>query len=156
MKDTLQETLAYSWELIESTQPAIYHSGFSTDADNLRLDETARKYAPGVHLVEINLVDNWDPENGRSVDQVRVNAAKNGQKLAGAEVLGAYALQDPELLHLQDGRGLPFCDLAGLRQGADFGQVPNFNWNSANRKAYLNSWNSDNVNRNYAAPSVVV
>lgn len=38
--------------------------------------------------------------------------------------------------------------------GRGFAQVPNLNWNRINSKAYLNSWESGNVNRNYAAPSL--
>ena len=154
VKDTLEETLAYNWKLIELTQPAIYHSGFSTNAANLRLGKTACDYAPGVHLIEINLVDNWEPKNGRSVDQVRHSALDKGQKLAGIEVLAAYALQDPKLLQSQDGENLPYCDLAGLQQGGGFGQAPGFRWGSSGREAYLGSWNSDDVYRGYAAPSV--
>ncbi len=49
-----------------------------------------------------------------------------------------------------------FDDQEYFLSGDGFDQVPNFNWNSNYRKAYLNSWNSDNANRNYAAPSLVV
>ena len=38
--------------------------------------------------------------------------------------------------------------------GDGFAQVPNFNWNRNNRKANFNSWQSDNVNANFAAPSL--
>lgn len=72
--DTLEETIAVNWELIKLTQPAIYHSGFATDADNLRLGPNTKWYKPGIHRVRINLVDNWDPENGRSIDDVRALA----------------------------------------------------------------------------------
>lgn len=154
VKDTIEETLAYNWKLIELTQPAIYHSGFSTSADRLRLDETARKYSKGIHLVEINLVDNWSPDEGRSVDQVRINAIKIGQKLAGVEAIAAYALQDPKLLQAQDGKNLPYCDLAGLQQGGGFGQVLGFYWDSSDRKACLDSWGSGSVDLGSAAPSV--
>lgn len=156
VKDTLKETLAYNWKLVGLTQPAIYHSGFSTNAANLRLDKTACDYAPGVHLITINLVDNWEPQNGRSVDQVRRSALATGQKLAGIEVLAAYALQDPRLLQSQDGKNLPYCNLAGLQQGDGFGQVLDlrFRWNSGYCKACLNSWFSCCVYRDCATPSV--
>lgn len=38
--------------------------------------------------------------------------------------------------------------------GDGFARVPNFNWNHNNQKANFNSWQSDNVNANYAAPSL--
>ena len=38
--------------------------------------------------------------------------------------------------------------------GDDLDQAPYFNWNADNRKVNFNSYNTDNVNRNYAALSV--
>ena len=151
---TLEKTWNFNQKLIELTQPGIWDSGFGKDETQMRLDPNTVVYKPGIHRVRINLVDNWLPESGRSVDQVRFHASEGGKKLAGIEVIGAYGLQDPKLLQSQDGEALPYCDLAGLQQGDGFAQVPGFNWNRSLRKAGFYSWRSDYVDANFAAPSL--
>ena len=151
---TLEKTWDFNRKLIELTQPRTWDSGFGKDETQMRLDPNAVVYEPGIHRVRINLVDNWLPERGRSVDQVRFHASEGGKKLAGIEVIGAYGLQDPKLLRSQDGEALPYCDLAGLQQGVGFAQVPFFLWNRSYREAFFDSWRSDNVDANFAAPSL--
>ena len=149
---TVEETLTLNWELIRLTQPAVYRSGFKIDADNLRLWPNTRWYEPGLHRIRINLVDNWDPENGRNVDDIRTRAAGTGVLLASVEPIGAYALH-AELFRQQDGENLPYCDLAGLRQVRALGRVPCFRWYRFFDGAYLGSWWSG-VYRGFAAPSL--
>ena len=150
--DTVAKRLAVAQELVRLTQPAIYDSEFARDADSLRLNRTARRYATtGLYLVGVNLVDNWDPEKGRNIDQVRTR----GQELAATEAIEAYALQAPELYQSQDGENLPYFDCAGLEQVARFAQVPYSDWNRFNRLVYFDAYRSDNVSRNYSAPSLV-
>lgn len=151
--DTLERTIVLNWELMKLTQPAVYHSGFETDAANLRLGPNTRWYEPGLYRVRINLVDNWDPKQGRSIDQVRTRVASTGALLASIEPIGAYAIH-PELLQQQDGENLPYCDLAGLQQGRGFAQVPGFHWDGIDSEAYLYSWESGFADRSYAAPSL--
>ena len=153
VSDTLEKTLALNWELMKLTQPAVYHSGFETDAANLRLGPNTRWYEPGLHRVRINLVDNWDPKQGRSIDQVRTRVAGTDTLLASIEPIGAYAVHS-ELFQQQDGENLPYCDLAGLQQGRGFAQVPLFRWYGIDSRAYLRSWGSGDAGRRYAAPSL--
>lgn len=151
---TLEKTWNFNQKLIELTQPEIWDSGFGKDETHLRLDPNAVAYKSGIHRIRINLVDNWLPESGRSVDQVRFHASAGGKKLAGIEVIGAYGLQDPKLLQSQDGETLPYCDLAGLQQGDGFARVPSFDWDRGDRRARFRSWRSDGVDADYAAPSL--
>lgn len=150
---TLEKTWNFNQKLIELTQPGIWDSGFGKDETQMRLDPNTVAYKPGIHRVRINLVDNWLPESGRSVDQVRFHASEGGKKLAGIEVIGAYGLQDPKLLQSLDGEALPYCNLAGLQQG-DFAHAPSLTWNRYYRRVYLFPSQSDGVYANYAAPSL--
>jgi hypothetical protein len=151
---TLKETWDFNQGLIKLTQPGIWDSGFGKDEAQMRLDPNAVVYEPGIHRVRINLVDNWLPEGGRSVDRVRLHASAGSKKLAAIEAIGVYGLQNPELLQLQDGETLPFCDLAGLQQGGGFAQVPLFFWSRGYSEACFGSLSSGNVVANSAAPSV--
>ena len=154
--DTLEKTWAFNQELVRLTQPAIYDSGFDRSARAMRLNRLAHQYEPGVHKVNLNLVDNWDPSpGGRNVDTVRNRAAAVGKELAAVEPLGAYALQDPKLYQLQDGENLPYFDCAGLEQGDAFGHVPVSRWYRIYRRVYFYSYPSDGAHRVCAAPSRV-
>lgn len=151
--DTLEGTIVLNWELMKLTQPGFYHSGFEMDAANLRLGPNTRWYEPGLHRVRINLVDNWDPKQGRSIDQVRTRVAGTDTLLASIEPIGAYAVH-PELFQQQDGENLPYCDLAGLQLGRGFARVPGLGWYGISSEASLGSWGSGGVDRDYAAPSL--
>ena len=149
---TLEATWAFNQELVRLTQPAIYDSGFARDARSMRLHRTAHRYEPGIHRVWINLVDNWDPEKGRTVDAVR---ARTVRELAAVEAVGAYGLQDPRLYQSQDGVNLPYFDCAGLEQGDGIRLVLYSIWNEFGRGVGFSSCSADSVDRNFAAPSLV-
>ena len=150
---TLEATWAFNQELVRLTQPAIYDSGFvARDARSMRLHRTAHRYEPGIHRVWINLVDNWDPEKGRTVDAVR---ARTVRELAAVEAVGAYGLQDPRLYQSQDGVNLPYFDCAGLEQGDGFRHVPCSGWDEFDREVCFYSRSAGFVYRGYAAPSRV-
>lgn len=72
-----------------------------------------REYPLGIHLVRINLVAHWEPNEGRFVTDVREQALKSGEVLAQAETLAAYGL-NPALLAHMDGENLPFVDIGGI------------------------------------------
>ncbi len=155
VRPTLEETRDFNQKLIELTQPAIQHSG--KDDSQLQLHESARDYDAGIYRIRINLVDNWSPDKERSVDEVRGNATAAGKLLAGMEAVGAYGLQHPKLLQAQDGKTLPYCDLAGLEQGDGSTRVPDFSfwWCSLGCEARFGSRRSDEVTTGRAAPSLV-
>lgn len=153
--DTLEATWAFNQKLVELTQPAIYDSGFDRTAQSMRLHRLARQYEPGVHRVRINLVDNWDPEKGRSIDQVRERASAASKQLAAVEAVGAYALQKPQLYQSQDGEKLPYFDCAGIEQGDGFRHVPCSLWGGFDRGVFFRASRSGYVGRGCAAPSLV-
>lgn len=157
--ETPELTWAFNQELVRLTQPAVRDSGFARTAAYMRLHPLARRYAPGVHIVRINLVAHWEPLRGRSVDQVRQEMASAGQQLAGIEAIGAYALQDPWLYQLQDGEHLPFFDCAGLQQSQPkeyyrFTRVP-YLLRRPDGSIYCSTYWAGGVLKRFAAPVLV-
>jgi hypothetical protein len=118
-KNSVEATLVYNWWLIKKAQPGHFDYGLGlggSGGGHFGAGDNTGTYQPGIHRLRINLVDNWPPKDQfANRDQFWEWAAKSDKMLAGAEVLGAYSLQDPTLLGLQDGKNLPFCNLAGLR-----------------------------------------
>jgi hypothetical protein len=151
VRSTLEETWRFNRQLIKLTQPAIQDSG---EDSQLRLHETARDYEEGIYRIRLNLIDHWVPGKKRSVDGVREGAVATGKLLAGIEAIGAYGLQDPELFQAQDGKTLPYCDLAGLQQGSF---VPGFSywWCGWGREARFGVHRTDEVTAGRAVPSLV-
>ncbi|MDR0397892.1 MAG: hypothetical protein LBH36_01775 [Candidatus Nomurabacteria bacterium] len=128
----------------------------------MELDETAYQgYGdePGVFIVSrLNLLDNWDPESGSSVVQARANArakraAGEEYYLASIEALALYAVADPNFYRSQDGRNLPYYDLAGIRSGDDLDEAPYSRWNAVYRQVSFISYEADGVGSYYAGPS---
>jgi hypothetical protein len=116
------------WPVILGTWPNAYRwEELKTDPDHLAQAPNTRHYAPGVHLVRLNLVAHWDPEHSHTIEQVRARALQNGELLAHGEVLSAYGLHT-HLLGLLDGKNLPYADMAGYRAnvapGRDWQYVP--------------------------------
>jgi len=137
VKDTLRATLDYNWRLIELTQPGALGVGFEADVNNLRLDPRVRVYSPGIYRVRISLADYWAYKDGQTVNGVCKPASASDKKLNGVEIIGAYGLQDPKLLRMQNGINLPHCKLIGLQQGRDFSKVPFFYWDFIAKRACL-------------------
>lgn len=112
---SVQEDVELHWKAIAANQRVAASNGglyIETGPKNLRLHSTARKYKPGIHRVRINLVANWEPENGRTIVQARERVPV-GCYTAQAETLGAYELHW-ELLQETDGENLPRPDIAGF------------------------------------------
>jgi len=127
VRGPLERTWRYNWKLIGLAQGRDYLQPFEVDKSHLHLDVNAVAYRPGIHRIRINLIDGWSqggPRLYRSVAKVGEDTAVDNRKLAGIEAIGAYALQNPKLLQMQDGKTLPYCYLTGLRQGLESGNVP--------------------------------
>lgn len=153
---SLEKTWHYAYELMKFVQAgAIGNSGFQTDEAHMRLDPTAFAYAkPGVYRVRINLIDHWSPGKKRSVNQVRALAENSGQKLASIEAVFGYALQARQLIRLQDGVNLPYCDAAGVQCGDGFDQAPDFGRGRLYGRVSFSSWDSANGLVSWSAPSL--
>lgn len=82
------------------------------DSEHLRLHELAKSYEPGIHLVNINLVAHWEPEDGRTLASVREQAKSGGEILAQLEVISIYGVLS-SLFMEQDGENLPYSDMPG-------------------------------------------
>ena len=132
---------------------------YGTDFAKLRMefDKTAYQYPdePGVYLVDgLSLVDNWDPQNGPSVDKARFNASeKSNYYLASLEALALYAVADPELYRAQDGEKLPYYDMAGIKAGDFLDYAPYSHWLADSRQVHFLYYRTGFVNCRYARPS---
>ena len=121
---TPRETLRYNLGLLEFEQGFILDErGLLHDSEDMELQfcSSAMRRASGLYRVRTNLVDNWDPEKGRSNNVIGKRAIYECQQLATFEPLAAYALQDPGLFPRQDFMPLPYIDLAGVKVN---GMVP--------------------------------
>lgn len=145
-------------ELIKLTHGIWLSDQFKEDENKFCLHETAADYfyvKPGLYWVRINLMANWDPENGRSVDQVWEKSI--GTKLnAGSLGDAALALQDPELRRMQNGRDFPFFDHADQQvSGVGFSRAPYSGWYDCPCEVYFYSHVSGCVFEGYSAPALV-
>jgi hypothetical protein len=147
------------WKVIAGTQPRAWRwDGLKTDPEHLRLAPNTYQYNPGmrgIYRVRINLVANWQPQDGRSVLQVREWATRFGEYLAHAEVLAAYGFHN-ELLQRQDGTNLPYSDMAGFEASVPgdgpWASCPYLSWSGD--EARLSAYWVDSVHQLWSAPVV--
>lgn len=162
---TLEETWRFNRALILASCPEL-HKDYRGDDKIVRLDFSGANYEPGIHRVRINLVDGWVPGNdlGPSAEEARHKARCAEKKLAGAEVLGAYALHPKLPALMSGGYDLPGCNLAGLQfrnSDGTFNMVSTLTCASGSRRPAL-GWrrarlDTSTVNRDVIsiAPSLV-
>lgn len=153
----LKKVIEYQVRLVKLTQP-VRCTACNTWVESAYLDETADKAMfakPGIYRRRINLVSYWDLKNDSSVYKAREQASANGILLAGLAAVGAYAAQDPGLYQAQDGKNLPFFDIADLRSGTDGLNVAFSFWERYDRKVYFYSFRSGIDPRRFAQPSFV-
>jgi hypothetical protein len=134
--DTLQKTLEYNWGLIKLTHPVLGLEMGTSDR-HLRYRSDAQVFKPGIHRIRISLVHYWPYKDGQTVNHVRKPASADSSHLDGPEVIGAYALQHPKLLRLQNGMSLPHCKLGALSQGRNFDKTPFLMWDFMHNRATL-------------------
>ena len=79
---------------------------------HIGLHEQANSYLPGIHLININLVANWEPESGRTIASVQEQAKETSNILAQLEVLSIYGVLTTLFME-QDGENLPYTDMPG-------------------------------------------
>jgi hypothetical protein len=147
------------WSVIVSSQPRSSRwLGAVIDDDHLRLAEPVAQYSAGIHRVRLNLVANWRPASGRTVEQVRAAAVQQNRLVAHAEVLAAYGLH-PQLLERLDGDTLPFVDLAGfeLRLPGDssWNLCPSVYWPRGGQRVDMDVYFVDGIGYDWAAPTLV-
>jgi len=139
-------------------------SQFQEDTNKFCLHETAADYfyaKPGFYWVRINLMANWEPKDGRSIDQVWDKSI--GTKLnAGSLGNSALVLQDQQLCKMQNGIDFPYFDhadqqlkVSGAVSGAGFSRTPFSFWHNDYREVHFYSHDSDIVSKRYSAPALV-
>ena len=153
---SLEETAEMWWKVFVGEQPKHWRADeLKLDSEHLRLfDSNVATYDPGIHIVRINLVAHWEPEDGRTIEEVREQAKQSGETLAGLEVMSAYGLHT-ELLREQDGENLPYSDMPGTDVS-----LPGFShpyalyvrWYPLYRRARFNAAWVDSRARKWAAP----
>jgi hypothetical protein len=111
-RDNIKKTFEYNRFLLNISQE---RPCLERNLGRLSLHISALEYEKGIHLVDINLVDYWPIWFSQSVYELRERAKLDNKKLAAIELLGAYALQNSELLVSCDGERFPYFNLAGLR-----------------------------------------
>jgi hypothetical protein len=110
---SLAETIEMWWKVFVGEQPAYWRwDEFKPDPKHLRLNRNTRSYKPGIHRVRIDLVAHWQPDTGRTLEEVRQRAKGRDEVLAQTEVMSAYGIHS-ELLREQDGKNLPYSDIPG-------------------------------------------
>ncbi len=112
--DSLEETVEMWWRVYVGEQPKQWRwDELKLDSEHLRLlTSNVRQYEPGIHRIRIDLVAHWEPEDGRTLEEVREGAKGTSEILAQLEVLSAYGLHS-ELFREQDGENLPYSDMPG-------------------------------------------
>lgn len=111
---SFEETVEMWWRVYVGEQPKqVLRDELKLDPEHLRpLTSNVRQYEPGIHRIRIDLAAHWEPENGRTLEEVRGGAKGTDEILAGLEVLSAYGLHS-ELFREQDGENLPYSDMPG-------------------------------------------
>lgn len=156
--DSLEETAEMWWRVYVGEQPAHWRSdALQLDCEHLRLlASNIAIYEPGIHRVRINLVAHWEPESGRTIEEVRDQAKGTNEILAQLEVLSAYGLH-PELFREQDGENLPYTDMPGTSVSVPYTPSPCalcIYWNRTYCKADLDAYWVGNRFYKWAAPVV--
>lgn len=83
------------------------------DDEHFRLHKLAASYEPNtITVVRVNLVSHWEPEDGRTVEEVRVKAEAASETLAQLELVSIWGILT-ELFQKQNGKDLPWTDMAG-------------------------------------------
>lgn len=147
----VKKDLRFYQRLLETRGLKVYN-WFDVDQTELRLHELCVTYGPGVHRVVVDLTANWAPKDGRSVYQL---FQTGGQTLSGTEGFAAYALQDLQLIQLQDGEALPYCDTAIQVRLGDWRYVVCFYWHRYDHEVALSSGPVGHVYQGWALPTVV-
>jgi hypothetical protein len=144
------------WKVIVGTQPKNWRwDELKLDPEHLSvLSRNTKTYEPGIHRVRINLVAHWEPEDGRTIEEVREGAKGTDEILAHSEVMSAYGLHDA-LLREQDGENLPYSDMSGFEVTVPGDSSPCalcVSWDPFLRKARLHAYWVDNRDQGWAAP----
>lgn len=114
VKDTPAETMRYNYELLSLSQNNL---SINSDiyGDSTSLSQNAWLYeTPGIYRVRIDFTNK---DRGPDI------------KLAGAEVIGAYAVNHPKLIRAISNTSLPPCELGGIRMGENSDLIVNMSWN---------------------------
>lgn len=156
--ESYQETFDMWYPVYQGKLPNAWRwDGLKFGKKNFRLHALAHSYTPGIHLVNLNLVAHWEPETGRSIEQVRVQANEQCEVLAQLEPVSFYgALTD--LFQEQNGTDLPYVDLAGIEVMAPglaaWRLAMYFRWSRGARRALFFARDVGGSDRHYAAPVV--
>lgn len=126
--------------------------GFDDAALSVNADMSLYK-KPGIFKLRIDLMSGWDSNIGRSVDDFRYNASRNGTVIDCIPAIGAYAAQSPSLFKAQDGVTMPFFDLADIQIGDGHDYVPELYY--SRNKIYLDLIHCEQASFTHSIPTRV-
>lgn len=157
---SLQETIEMWWKVFVGEQPAHWRwEPLKLDSEHFKLltSNVATYPARTITQVRINLVSHWEPEEGRTLEEVREQAKQSDEILAHSEVMSAYGLHT-ELFREQDGNNLPWSDMAGTDvtlSGESRSRALCLLWFPSFRRVELYARWVGSRDRRYAAPVVL-
>lgn len=126
------------------------------DEEHFRLHKLAATYEPNtITVVRVNLISHWEPKDGRTVEEVRAQAEAAGETLAQLELVSIWGILT-ELFQMQDGKDLPWADMAGTEAtvpGDDAWQnCLCVRWGPDGSKAWVSANWVDGRHRRWSAP----
>lgn len=158
--DSLEETIEMWWKVFQGEQPGHWRwEPLKLDRQHCKLlASNVATYPPKtITQVRINLVSHWEPEEGRTLEEVREQAKARGEILAQAELMSMWGLHT-ELFREQDGDNLPWTDMAGTDvtvPGESRSLALYVDWNPDSREARLCASWVDHRGHRWSAPVVL-
>ncbi|HSH31199.1 MAG TPA: hypothetical protein VK963_00860 [Candidatus Saccharimonadales bacterium] len=153
--DSLKETFEMWYKVYQGELPSTWRwPELKMNAKRLRLHKLARPYEPGIHLVNIDLVAHWEPEDRRTVEEVREQAKSSGEILAQLEVVSIYGVLT-RLFMEQDGENFPYSDMPGTDVIVTVDSRPHalaVRWNRFVREAEFDAFSVGYRRSKFAAP----
>ncbi|TAK89176.1 hypothetical protein EPO04_03710 [Patescibacteria group bacterium] len=153
-----EKTAEELWAWVVDSHPNSWqYGGLKFDPEYFELLDPSR-YGdePSVEWEVIDLGAYWEPESGRTVLEVREQAAARSDVLADFEVLTVAALH-PNYIQAQDGESVPYLDVAGVKTTLPGGEpcAPYISWNQYRRGVGLLMSTVDYRNDEWAAPVIL-
>lgn len=152
--DNFRDTLRYQLSLLELSLQTKIEICDEFDIDDSALvvnaDRDLYKNA-GIYRLRIDLLSGWDPLFGSMTDVIRQQTKARGVIIDGIPALGAYAAQSPRLFKSQNGRDLPYLDIADIQIGEGHDYVPCCFF--VNNNVHLLSHHCELLSRSVAVPT---
>ena len=117
---------------------------------NIKLDSNAQVYKPGLYQITLNLIDSWPTSNDErtSIYQQRSDVNDLNQRIAGIEVISAFAMLPSTFARNFDGNVCPIINLSGIREGSISTNSFCLLWDKTTNSLEIRRQNEMEANRN--------